>query len=170
MPERGPGRVRCHVCGTRWSVRPRAPGRRGDEVEACPGCEAPLRLAPALDEGTARGLVLLAACFAEERRHHGTVGRYLAEFTRSEHEVDRLLALAVSIDYDAWAADNARRLARRDDARVRAVSRFLPRLAGLADSGALTEALKLPAARLKRRYRAEHAHHLAVFARRTTRA
>ena len=174
MPERGPRRVRCHVCATRWTVRARPVSPRSlasrPEPGACPACDAPLRLAAALDEGVARGLVLLAAGFAAERRHYRTIGRYLAEFTRTEGDVDRLLALAAALDYDAWAADNARRLARRDNAGVRAVSRFLPRLVALAGSGALAEAVGRAAQRLKRRYRAERARHLAVFARRTAQA
>lgn len=80
-----------------------------------------------------------------------------------------MLALAAALDYDAWAADNARRLQARDSARVRSVSRFLPRLAALAESGALAAAIAPAAARLGRRYRAERERHLAVFARRKAR-
>ncbi|MFY0531330.1 hypothetical protein [Nannocystis pusilla] len=49
------------------------------------------------------------------------------------------------------------------------MSRFLPRLAALAESGALAEAIAPAAARLRRRYRAERERHLAVFARRKAR-
>lgn len=168
VPERPLGRVRCHVCGTRWTVRPSPPGPR-TEAAACPACDAPLKLVAPLGEGVARGLALLAAGFPAERQHYRTIGRYLAEFTRSEDDVEKLLALAAALDYDAWAADNARRLRARDRASVRAVSRFLPRLAALAESGALAGAIAPAAARLKRRYRAERERHLAVFARRKAR-
>ncbi|MCY0985534.1 hypothetical protein OV203_00225 [Nannocystis sp. ILAH1] len=169
VAERPRGRVRCHVCGTRWSVRPGPPESPRTEAEACPACDAPLKLVAPLGEGLARGLVLLAAGFPAEQKHFRTIGRYLAEFTLTEGDIEQLLALAAALDYDAWAADNARRLRARDSARVRAVSRFLPRLAALAESGALVQAIAPAAVRLKRRYRAERERHLAVFADRKAR-
>jgi hypothetical protein len=167
-------RVRCHVCGTRWTVRARLIVTRREttlrqEPDACPACEAPLKVVPALDEGVARGLVLLAAGFAAETRHYKTLGNYLREFTRTERDVEALLALAAELDYDAWARDDAARLRRRKQPHVLAVVRFFPKLVALADSGALTERLQAAASRVKARYRSERARHLAIFAAGTTR-
>lgn len=155
------------MCGSRFTVRPRVvitPRSTSvrSEPDACPACDAPLKTVPALDVGLARGLVLVAAGFAAERRAHGTAERYLRDFTRTERDVERLLKLALALDHDEWAQEVAARLRRRETRDLMALSRFLPRLRAQVDRGTLGEGLERAAQRVRARYRAERERRLAI--------
>ncbi|RKG82000.1 hypothetical protein [Corallococcus terminator] len=163
--------VTCYVCGSKFTVHQKLVVTRRETVvrpdpEACPFCDTPLKTIPPLDEGIAKGLVLTAAEFPEEKKEYGTAEDYLEEFTLTEQDVDALVELAQGLDSAEWARDNAERLQRRKNPSVQAVSRFLPKLQAQVESGVLPERLRQAAEHVKEEYRARRKRHLAIFERR----
>jgi hypothetical protein len=166
--------VTCYVCGSRFTVRSELVITRRHtvlkpDVEACPFCDTPVKKVPALGEGTAKGLVLTAAGFPEEVKEYGTAEDYLEAFTLLPRDVDTLVELAEGLDLAGWAQDNARRLERRKNPSVQAVSRFLPKLQAMVERGELSKRLQQAAQHVKDEYSARRERHLAIFQKRKQR-
>ncbi|WP_156041603.1 hypothetical protein [Chondromyces apiculatus] len=94
----------------------------------------------------------------------------MTRFTRTEEDVDALMAMARSIDYAAWERDNEAWLRRRGpSADLRAVMKRLRALREATEKGDLFERLQDVAAQVKKTYRAERARRMKVAAERRSR-
>jgi hypothetical protein len=161
----------CHICGTSFVVTPKTVGGRLDRSPVlCPGCTMPLKTVSPRQRaiGTARDLLLALLGSPDARRLYGDPITYLESNCLREEDVQHYVALAASMDLQAWG-EVVTKLGRSRGRTTRSdqeILKALPELERLSSTGELR--IKLAAVRdaVITRLRAEREQYLQEYAKR----